>query len=267
MSVRVHGFDALRALGRSCPPLTVRVQGVPHRCRRVFKHDFFAATSLYEGDGLYEGDSRLAVVKIGRRADCLGLPMAWLGRLATAHETRMYARLGSLEQIPAFLERIGPDMFAHVFVPGHTLQKGEQVGDDFFPSLAALLDEVHRRDMAYVDLEKRENILVGDDGRPYLIDFQISMHVGPGWGPLGGGARWVLRRFQQSDRYHLLKHWRRHRPDQLTDEQIAQSRRRSIWIQLHRWLTGPLARIRRRTLQRVAKRVPTDPLAAPGDRS
>ncbi len=237
------------------------VRGVSYACRQVFKHDFFAATSLYASGG------RLIVVKIGRRADCLGLPMAWLGRLATGHETRMYERLVSIEQIPEFLERISADEFAHVFVPGHPLQRGEQVNDDFFPSLQTLLDEVHRHDVAYVDMEKRENILVGDDGRPYLIDFQISMHVGPQWGPLVGIGRWILRRFQQSDRYHLLKHWRRHRPDQLTPEQIEQSRRRSFWIKLHRWLTGPLARIRRRTLKRVAKRIPTDPLASPGERS
>ena len=126
-----------------------------------------------------------------------------------------------------------------------------------------MVDTVHARDVAYVDLEKRENIIVGDDGRPYLIDFQISLHVPPGRGPLRRIARWILARFQQSDRYHLLKHWRRHRPDQLSPEQIAHSRRAGAWIQLHRTLTRPLVRLRRRTLSRVAKHLPDDGVVAP----
>ena len=66
MSSRRNRLDSLRALGRLCPPSSVCVKGVPHVCRQVFKHDFFAATSLYESKGTP------VVVKIGRRADCLG---------------------------------------------------------------------------------------------------------------------------------------------------------------------------------------------------
>ncbi len=240
--------------------MTVSIEGVPYVCLEVFKHDFFAATSRYEANAQH------IVVKVGRRADFLGLPLAWLGRLATAHECAMYARLGEIQGIPRFLGRLNPNVFAHAFVPGHPLRRYEQVPDTFFPRLEHLLDEVHRQDVAYVDLEKRGNILVGDDGKPYLIDFQISLHVAPGRSPHRRLARWLLRRLQQSDRYHLLKHWRRHRPDQLSAEQLARAQRRPIWIDLHRRLAAPFVRFRRRTLQRVEKHVPTDPLAAPGKR-
>ena len=40
--------------------------------------------------------------------------------------------------------------------------------------LRADLAEIHRRGMAYVDLEKCENVLVGDDGAPLLTDFGIA---------------------------------------------------------------------------------------------
>ena len=38
--------------------------------------------------------------------------------------------------------------------------------DEFLPTLRGLLNKLHRRGIAYVDLHKRENIIVGDDGRP-----------------------------------------------------------------------------------------------------
>ena len=53
------------------------------------------------------------------------------------------------------------------------MRKGERVPDDFHDRLARLVGEVHARDMAYVDLEKCENVLVGEDGRPYLFDMLL----------------------------------------------------------------------------------------------
>lgn len=253
MSSRRQSVPSLRALGRADPSPVETVGGVVHTRRTVFKHDFFAATALYEAPESH------VVVKIGRRCDFLGLPLSWLGRLAAGHESALYARLSAVPGIPKYLGRITPDAFAHAFIPGHTLERDESVSADFFPQLQAIIEAIHTLNVAYVDLEKRENILVGDDGRPYLIDFQISVHLAEGRGPLHYLAKRVLRRLQQSDRYHLLKHWRRHRPDQLTAEQIAQSRRRPIWIRLHRRITQPFTRFRRRTLNRIDPQSPPKP--------
>ena len=67
-------------------------------------------------------------------------------------------------------------------MPGYPLGRDERVSDTFFDELAELVSWLHERHMAYVDLNKRQNILMGDDGRPYLIDFQISLHLPPtGW--------------------------------------------------------------------------------------
>ena len=61
-----------------------------------------------------------------------------------------------------------------------------------------LLREIHRRNVAYVDTNKPENILLGDDGRPYLIDFQISWDLDSllGNNPL---TRWWLRTCQREE--------------------------------------------------------------------
>jgi hypothetical protein len=247
MKWRPQSVRALRALGRSEMPERVEAGGAVYTIIDVFKHDFFAAT------GLYGGPTGRAVLKVGRRADFLGLPMAWAGRFLAGREANIYERLHDLEGVPRFLGRVGRDGLLHEFVPGHPLHKGEAVGDDFFPRLRSLIGRIHAREMAYVDLEKCGNILVGDDGRPYLIDFQISWY----WPARRGGrlapVRWIRQILQTSDLYHLLKHQRRTRPDQLSEEEFARSYEPPIYIGLHRYLARPFTLLRRRTLLRMGK--------------
>lgn len=214
----------------------------------TFKHDFFAAT------GLYRCGERLAILKLGRQSDLLTIPMAWLGRFLTRREARMYSELNGTPGIPAYIGTLPKEAgFLHEFVPGHPMARNECVGDEFFGQLQALLSHLHERQIAYVDLNKRQNVLVGDDGRPYLIDFQISLQLPRGRLGRMGPLRWLLARFQHGDRYHVLKHKRRLRPDMLTAEERAELERLSVWIRLHRWVSRPITNLRRRTLKRLAR--------------
>ena len=61
------------------------------------------------------------------------------------------------------------------YIEGHPLGNREAVNEEFFPTLGALLQAMHERKIVYVDLHKRENILVSEKGEPCLIDFQISV--------------------------------------------------------------------------------------------
>src|SRR6185369_1004878 len=137
----------------------------------------------------------------------------------------------------AVLARVGKNGFVHEYVTGRPLQKGKPVPDRFFMQLTGLLEELHRRDIAYVDTNKPENILLGDDGKPHLIDFQISWDLHE----LGDNFlnRWWLRRLCDSDIYHLLKHKKRFRPDQTTDDERTRIEQRGTLINLHRFLTRP----------------------------
>jgi len=233
----------LRALGKKgdLPP-TIQLGNRLYRHVRTFKHDFFAATGLYAHGG------HQVVLKAGREAPLWRIPLAWIGHLLSRHEGRLYQTVSSIEGVPPFLGYIGDTALVHEYVPGHPLQKHDQPGDEFFPRLSALLTNIHARGVAYVDLEKRENILLGDDGNPHLIDFQISWH----WPANRGGdtslARLLLRILQQSDRYHLLKHWRRTRPDQLASQAFAASYAPPFWIRWHRTVFRPITVLRRRVL-------------------
>ncbi|HPF39511.1 MAG TPA: hypothetical protein P5081_07975 [Phycisphaerae bacterium] len=121
--------------------------------------------------------------------------------------------------------------------------KNDALPDDFFPRLEKLIAEMHALNIAYVDLEKRENVLVGDDGGPWLFDFQIAWDRS-GWFV----SRWILRILQKSDRYHLLKHWRRLRPDQLDEARLRECESPPFWIAGHRLIFRPITRLRRHIL-------------------
>lgn len=235
----------LYALPGACLPHHVTCRGQRFEQLGTFKHDFFAAT------GLYRGPDGLAVLKMGRQNDILTIPAGWIGVFLTRREVRSYELLQGMPGVPRLIGTVGKSGFLHEYVPGHPLARDEPVSDTFFDELFAMVAGLHARHMAYVDLNKRQNVLMGDDGRPYLIDFQISLNLPPvGWRRLWP-VRWFLARFQQADRYHCLKHKRRLRPDLLTDREQAEVARLGFWIRLHRWLTRPLTNLRRRTLKRL----------------
>ncbi|HMF20441.1 MAG TPA: hypothetical protein VKE98_24740 [Gemmataceae bacterium] len=138
---------------------------------------------------------------------------------------------------------------AHEYVPGHPLRTRESVNDEFFPQLRLLLEHMHERGIAYVDLHKRENIIVGDDGRRYLIDFQISA-AWPGTHRFGLDRLWhfLLSILKTCDNYHLGKHIRNCRPDQAQEDAWARQQTRPWWIRLHRLVAVPFRSLRRRLL-------------------
>jgi len=251
----------LRALGREELPATLTVEGRRYQHANTFKHDFFAATGLYAivahddspqpptcGTGPQGHNSSTKVIlKVGRRASLLGVPMAWIGRFLGRREGRLLDMAAGVEGIPRFLGMWGQTGIIHDYVEGRPLSRGDRPDDYFFSRLTAMLDQIHALDVAYVDLEKPENILLGDDGRPYLIDFQISFDGTGRFGRLWP-SRKILHVLQSADHYHLMKHWRRVRPDQLTPEQIALSYKAPFYISWHRMLFRPFTRVRRQIL-------------------
>lgn len=242
-----------QALGRNQPPDRILIDGEIFRQTTLFKHDSWAATALFAAEGRPD---RQLVCKFHRQQAILFLPVRWAGRAMARREARMMRRLADVPYVPRLAGSVRddhgtplPHAVARWFIPGHPLTKGENVDNRFFPTFRALLDQIHQRGMAYVDLHKRENVIVGDaDGAPYLVDFQISVAL-PQRGPLGT----ILRVFQRGDDYHLAKHWAAHRPDQCGFTTADLQRRIPWWIKAHRLIARPFRECRRRLL--VALRI------------
>jgi hypothetical protein len=227
-------------------PAEIEAAGGRWRFVKLFKHDFFAATGLYESAG---APGTLAVLKIQRTYPLLGLPMQWLGALVAGHEIRIYEKLQGIAGIPGFLGRVGPTGFLHAFIPGTDLHAGLPLTPEFFADLQALFAALHERHVAYVDSNKRENILHGDDGKPWLIDFQISFELKRGDGD-NRPAKWLFRRFARADWYHFYKHKTRLLPAACTPDDFAKAQKRGFLHQLHRFVARPLIVVRRKFLSR-----------------
>jgi hypothetical protein len=228
----------LRALGQDNLPAVLFVQKECYRYVRTFKHDFFAAT------GLYQGTTGLVVLKVGRKAPVLGVPLGWVGAFLARHEAEMLHLAEGTGGAPRLVGRWGETGIVRGFIEGRPLARTDAPNDEFFPILEKMLAAYHERGAAVVDLEKPENILLGADGKPYLIDFQIAWYLPTTRGGATWAARWLLRALQEADWYHLMKHWRRLRPDQLSPEQCARAGRPPFWIRWHRAIFGPLTRLR-----------------------
>lgn len=240
----------LKALGTRALPETVAISGASHRLRETFKHDSWAATGLYEGPS-----GVLRVVKLHRQAPVFGIPMDWLGRRMARHETHLLRSLADLKGLPALAGPVSsegrylPNAVARDYIEGHPLGNREAVNESFYPALRDLLHAMHARNVVYVDLHKRENILVNEHGEPCLIDFQISL-AWPRWLPAGP----LFSLMRRSDEYHLMKHWSRSRPDQCGFDEVV-LRSRIPWpIRAHRLVARPIREMRRRLLVKLGVR-------------
>jgi hypothetical protein len=232
--------------------VSVEVDGQRYVRVSVLKHDSWAATAVYE-----HRDARI-VCKFNRRHPILGLPVPWLGPWLARREARMFQRLAGDPNVPAGCGpvhvngRVARHAVAHEFIPGRTLLETSAPSREVVRELQGLLTRLKQNGIAYVDLHKLDNILIADDGKPYLIDFQISV-----WLPRIWPLKWLLHCLHQLDHYHLLKHVSRLRPD-LCDEREHRWVQRKPWlIRVHRCMSIPFRQIRRALFVRLGVRTGT----------
>jgi hypothetical protein len=235
---------------RTPPPPELELDGCAYRLERVFKHDFFAATCLYQADAPEARFPRV-VVKFGREQDFLGLPTDWLGVWNRRREQAIYARLSGLEGTPAWIGRVGRTGYAIEYLDAVPLDHLDAPPPGFFDRLTELMAAIHARGVGYCDANKRSNILVGNGGEPYLVDFQLSVQRREDWPwPWRQLADRVVDYVAERDIYHLCKHKRRLAPHELTPEEDALSRKRTGLHLLHRKLTKPWRALRRGFLRK-----------------
>ncbi|MBN1816920.1 MAG: hypothetical protein JW828_06140 [Sedimentisphaerales bacterium] len=239
----VHHFYAC---GKKGLPAHIRCQGIVYDRVEVLKRDFFAETGLYRRGRNQAKDAPARVVlKMARKQSFLGVGLRWLGRILQRNEVQNLRRLQDLDCVPHVLCEYGSFGFVYTYIEGITLDEKPKVDEGFFDRFGLLLHRIHERHIVYLDLNKKSNILVGSDGQPYLIDFQISQCIGDG--PFG--LRWLMcrmrQRLQKEDFYHLSKHRLRCCRPSLPRAQKEAILRPSFWIRLHRAITAPARKLRR----------------------
>ncbi len=238
-----------KALGCDTLPSTVTVEDRPFRFVKTFKHSFAVAVALYEANG------EKVVVKLHRQKPFFGIPLKWAGELMASYENAVLKKCHGVDGVPDQLNTFLKTAVAHDYIPGHSLRAFEPVEDVFFERLFNTLNQIHKRGIAYVDLEKPENILKGDDGYPYFIDFQVAFYwpsnLPPGNCSLIRAARKWL---QRCDYYHACKHLRRMRPGLLNERQRSCYIRKPWPVKLANAILKPWQILRKLTMDKRRKR-------------
>ena len=153
-----------------------------------------------------------------------------IGRLLVRREVGGLRRVDGIAGAPSGAFRVDAHALAYRFVPGLTLRRTAKaaIGPDYFPLLERELREMHgSARLVHLDLRNADNILVGDDGTPSLLDFQSCL-----------GTRLLpppLRRFvERIDLAAIYKHWARRSPETMGAERTAalasMNRLRPIWV-------------------------------------
>lgn len=152
-----------------------------------------------------------------------------LGRFFLAREVKALNKLSGLEGIPQNAFRLDRNAIAFRFLPGSTINnfKPNTLPVEFFQGLEKLVQDMHGRGIAHLDLRYRRNILVRDDGRPGIIDFQsqIGLDHLPGW---------LRRHFERVDISGVYKQWKKRSPATIDEARKSllesHSRLRKLWV-------------------------------------
>lgn len=161
-------------------------------------------------------------------------PVRLFGRRQLRRERRALRRLQGLSGVPIELGEVPPWGLLMEPVRGEPITRWRRRSpEEILPMvkrLVLLVDQIHERGVAHLDLRKRDNILVSRDGVPNIIDFNASVCFEPG----SLGARLVFPVLRRVDRAAVLKWKSQLAPDQLTSAERRRHRRmsllRRLWI-------------------------------------
>ena len=163
-------------------------------------------------------DERLLIVKDFRRSDRVFRDL--VGPILIRRELGALRKLDGIAGIPRLVGRIDRHALAMEHIPGRSLDLVEPgtLNAGFYEALRRVLDAMHARGVAHCDLRSRGNVMLGEDGRPYVVDFAACVFKGRGFNPL---IRWVFEQFVLADCNAVLLVKQRMSPELLTDEDKA----------------------------------------------
>lgn len=150
-----------------------------------------------------------------------------VGRFLVWRESKAYRRLKGMQGIPALYGVVGGLALVLEEIRGRSiegLEKQETLSASFFETLRNRVEAFHRRGLCHCDLKRAANVLVADDGSPYLIDWSAAIlerefRFFP--------ATLIYKRFLLDDRHAVIKLQLRHCPEAVPPEDLRWYQHRS----------------------------------------
>jgi len=154
-----------------------------------------------------------------------------VGALSIRREAMMYRRLRGITGIPPHAFPVDRYAIAVSHIAGRNASqiKPGELTPSFFEKLRGIVDRVHERGIVLCDLRNIKNILLGDDGNPYLIDFSTAFQKGGRWNILKNGIHHI---FFQDDLLGIAKLKRERAPHLLTETE-QRALEKGVFLQKH----------------------------------
>jgi len=153
------------------------------------------------------------------------------GIIMARRELKALKKLSEIEGIAKPCKMLSPFCVCFSFIKGESLasyrKKGKFLPVSYFIELEKLIDNMHNEGILHLDLRNLGNILVGDDYKPYIIDFQS--YVNRKFIP-----KFLSKLCMQGDKSGALKAWKFICSEPLNKERLAYineaNKIRKIWI-------------------------------------
>jgi len=132
-------------------------------------------------------------------------------------EEHVYRRLNGVPGIPKCFGLLDDRYLVLEYIPGdsyRTLENRLENRERFFSSLLGTLNGMHQAGVAHGDLKRKDNILVGPNEEPFVIDFGIAVMA-----EHRGG--FVFNSIRQADRNAWIKHKYQGRMESLSAEDAS----------------------------------------------
>jgi len=165
------------------------------------------------------------------------------------HEYKIYQRLEDIAGIPKCYGLSDDGSLILEYIDGSSYREKEYIlenRDQFFIDLLALILSIHKAGVSHGDLKRKDNILVGENDQPYLIDFGTAMSLNSKNKFI---KRWLYNFSKQTDLNAWIKHKYSRQYDKITEDDLAyySSSKLDKLIRLTRklWRTLTLRRFRK----------------------
>ena len=146
------------------------------------------------------GQGPMVVKDFGNKAAWVRL----IGRVQISRECRAYRWVGPIPGLPRLLGRIDAHALALEKIEGQELVFMPDRWDDGVAKheqLTEIVERLHRTGLFHLDLRGIENVMLGPDGRVFVLDLAAAIWVRP----KGRCARLFSSWLEMTDRAALLK--------------------------------------------------------------
>ncbi len=170
------------------------------------------------------------------------------GRFLVWREKKAYEKLAGIKGIPVFYGSIDGLAVIMEEIPGKSIKsvhKTTGIPEKFYTDLHDLLQTIHAAGLAHCDLKRAPNIIVGNDGMPYLVDWSASISaVEFGIFPLS----LIFRRFVRDDFNSIIKLKLKYNPEMVSLEEKEEYKSRGFFERIIRRIRDNA----RKLLKRIA---------------